>query len=310
MELRQLRYFVEVAQELHYRRAAARLFISQPALSQQIHLLEEELGVELFIRSRRAIQRKVELTDAGQVLLKEARQLLQMSQQAIEATRRAGLQQPIRMGVFKTLLRSRIIDVMNLLSERVPQTTVKLVELPSFLAVQQALIDNTIDLGLTILPLQHDRLSAVPFTKSPISVLLPRQHRLAQAERLTLTHLQVEAWVEIPPPLNPVFETVEWLCRQAGYQRHIVQEVTSLELLAELVQLGKGVALIPAHLNVSQLVGVVAIPLVNLENEPYKELELQHVVAFLTTNSSPAIVALGQQLQLNGVEKESLLING
>jgi DNA-binding transcriptional LysR family regulator len=241
------------------------------------------------------------------VLLKEARQLLQLSQQAIEATRRAGLQQPIRMGVFKTLLRSRIIDVMNLLSERVPQTTVKLVELPSFLAVQQALVDNTIDLGLTILPLQHPRLSAVPFTRSSISVLLPRQHRLAQAKHIRLSHLQDEAWIEIPPPLNPVFEAVEWLCRQAGFQRHIAQEVTSLELLAELVQLRKGVALIPAHLNVSQLAGVVAIPLVNAENEPYKELELQHVVAFLTTNSSPVINALGQQIQHNGAGEGTLV---
>ncbi|GAB3038643.1 LysR family transcriptional regulator [Spirosoma pulveris] len=299
MELRQLRYFVEVAQELHYRRAAGRLFISQPALSQQIQLLENELGVELFVRSRRTIQRKVELTDAGRVLLKEARQLLQLSQQAIEATRRAGLQQPIRMGVFKTLLRSRIIDVMNLLSERVPQATVKLVELPSFLAVQQALIDNTIDLGLTILPLQFASLSAIPFTKGATSVLLAKHHALAQQSLISLAQLQHEVWVEIPPPLNPVFESVEWLCRQAGYQRHIVQEVTSLELLAELVQLGKGVALIPSHFNVSQLAGVVAIPLVNPQNNPYPELEIQHVVAYLSSNSSPAVVALGQQIQLN-----------
>ncbi|WP_041615801.1 LysR substrate-binding domain-containing protein [Spirosoma linguale] len=298
MELRQLRYFVEVAQELHYRRAAGRLFVSQPALSQQIKLLEDELGVELFVRSRRAVQRKVELTDAGQVLLKEARQLLQLSQQAIEATRRAGLQQPIRMGVFKTLLRSRIVDVMTLLSERVPQVTVKLVELPSFLAVQQALIDNTIDLGLTILPLQFSGLSAIPFTKSSISVLLPRHHALARLDSLSLAQLQHESWVEIPAPLNPVFESVEWLCRQAGYQRHIAQEVTSLDLLAELVQLGKGVALIPSHFNVSQLAGVVAIPLVNQQNSPYVELELQHVMAYLSSNSSPAIVALGQQMQL------------
>jgi DNA-binding transcriptional LysR family regulator len=292
MELRQLRYFVEIARELHYRRAADRLFISQPALSQQIRLLEEELGVELFVRSRRTIQRKVELTEAGTILLKEVQQLLRLSQQAMDATRQAGRQQPIRMGVFKTLLRSRIIDVMNLLTERIPQATVKIVELPSFLSVQQAPVENSIDLGLTILPLQYSSLEAIPFAKGTLSVLLPRQHPLAQQEQITLAQLQHTAWVEVSSPLNPVFDVIERLCEQAGYRRQVVQEVNSLALLAEFVQLGKGVALIPSHFNTGLLAGVIAKPLVNQDGIAYAELELQHVVAFLPGNAFPAIIAL------------------
>src|SRR5919199_4858128 len=190
MELRQLRYFVEIAQELHYRRAAGRLFISQPALSQQIRLLEKELGVDLFVRSRRTIQRKVELTEAGKVLLREAKHILQLSQQAIDATRQAGLVGPVRMGVFKTLLRSRILNVMNLLSEQLPQAKVKLVELPSYLSVQQSLLENSIDLGLTILPLQYPQLIAVPFAEGNVAVLLPAQHPLAEEANITLAQLQ------------------------------------------------------------------------------------------------------------------------
>lgn len=292
MELRQLRYFVEIAHELHYRRAAQKLFISQPALSQQIRLLEEEIGVDLFVRSRRTIQRKVELTEAGNVLLREARQILQLSQQAIEITRQTGLAVPIRMGVFRTLLRSRILNVMGLLAERLPQATVKLIELPSFVSVQQALLDNTIDLGLTILPLQFPRLSAVPFTNGNLTLLVSGRHPLANRPSLTLSQLRDERWIEIPAPFNPVFETVETLCHQLGYQRHIAQEVSSLELLAELVQLGKGIGLVPFHFNASQLADVVAIPLVDEMGCLYKDLELQHVVAFLADNSSPAVLAL------------------
>ncbi|QJW89460.1 LysR family transcriptional regulator [Spirosoma taeanense] len=294
MELRQLRYFVEIAQELHYRKAANRLFISQPALSQQIQLLEDELGVDLFVRSRRTIQRKVELTEAGKVLLREAKQILQLSQQAIEVTRQAGLEGPIRMGVFKTLLRSRILNVMNLLAERLPQAKVKLIELPSFLSVQQALLESTIDLGLTVLPLQYPQLTAVPFARGNIAVLLPQQHTLAKETSLTLAQLQNEDWVEIPPPLNPVYEAVEALCQQAGFARTIIQEVNSLELLADLVQLNKGIALIPSHFDVSQLAGVVPVPLVDSGRQAYPELDLQHVVAFLSGSRLPAVLAFGQ----------------
>jgi DNA-binding transcriptional LysR family regulator len=296
VELRQLRYFVELAEQLHFRKAATQLCITQPALSQQIRLLEEELGVDLFVRSRRVIQRKVDLTDAGLVLLREARLVLQQSQRAMELTRQVGKHGVVRMGVFKTLLRSRIIDVMNVLTQRVPETDIKLIELPSYLSVQQALLDNTLDLGLTILPLRYPQLSAVSFTKGNMAILLAAAHPLASQHQLTLAQLRHETWVEIPAPLNPVYESVNQLCQELGYQRWVVQEVGSLELLADLVQLGKGIGLIPSHFNVSHLPGLVAVPLVNEQASPYPQLELEHVVAFLTTQTSPVINALGPPL--------------
>jgi DNA-binding transcriptional LysR family regulator len=248
------------------------------------------------VRSRRVIQRKVDLTDAGHVFLREARQVLQHSQRAIELTRQVGKQDVVRMGVFKTLLRSRIIDVMNLLTQRVPETNIKLIELPSYLSVQQALLDNIIDLGLTILPLQYAQLSAVSFTKGNMAILLSSSHPLARQSQLTLAQLRHEIWVEIPSPLNPVYESINALCQELGFRRQIVQEVGSLELLADLVQMGKGIGLIPSHFNVSHLSGVVAVPLVNEEESPYPRLELEHVVAFLSTQTSPVIKALGQPL--------------
>ncbi len=236
------------------------------------------------------------MTEAGRVLLREAKHILQLSQQAIDATRQAGLESPLRMGVFKTLLRSRILNVMNLLSEQLPQAPVKLIELPSFLSVQQALVEGVIDVGLTILPLQHAQLAALPVAYGNMAVLLPQQHPLASLPDLTLSQLENEIWVEIPPPLNPVFEAVEALCREAGFKRKITQDVSSLELLADLVQVGKGVALVPSHFDCNSFSGVVAKPLVDSQKRPYAELELQHVVAFLVNSTLPAVIALEREM--------------
>lgn len=298
MELRQLRYFVALAEQLHYGKAASELCITQPALSQQIRLLEVELGVDLFVRSRRLIQRRVDLTEAGLVLLREARQVLHVSQQAIDLTRQAGQQRTLRMGVFKTLLRSRIVAVLHVFSQRLPQVDIQLMEFPSYLTVQQALLEHTIDLGLTIMPLQFSQLSAIPFTRGSMSILLPAQHPLAAQAYLHLDDLRDEAWVEIPAPLNPVYEAVNALCQKLGYQRRIVQEVSSLELLAELVQFGRGIGLIPSHLNVNHLPGVVVRPLVDASQSPYPSLELEHVVAYLPDQQSPIIQVLQQTIRL------------
>ena len=114
MELRQLRYFVEVAEKLHFGRAAEQLFISQPALSQQIRLLEESLGVELLDTTARKNYRKVKLTPAGKYFLAEAKKLLLQAgklEQAIRQMPRHG--QVLRLGVYKALLKERIVEFME-----------------------------------------------------------------------------------------------------------------------------------------------------------------------------------------------------
>jgi DNA-binding transcriptional LysR family regulator len=153
MELRQLKYFTGVAEELHFGRAARRLHVSQPALSQQIKLLESELGVELFLASQRIRHHKVALTDAGSLFLAEAKRILQLSENAVRNVRQAGANQlVITLGVFKLILPERIMGMLELFTTHFPTLGIRLVELPNPVLVQDSVAKDQVDLGMTVLP--------------------------------------------------------------------------------------------------------------------------------------------------------------
>lgn len=295
MELRQLRYFVGVAEELHFGRAAEKIFVSQPALSQQIQLLEDEIGVELFSRAKRTQLRRVELTEAGSVFLIEAKNILQLSEKAIETARRIGLRQKIvKFGVYRMMLRTRIVEIIKLFSENFPEIEIKIVELPTFLAVQDAIFDETIELGITLLPLKYNQLTETPFKTGYLKVMLSENHPLAKEENLKLEQLKNEKWIEINKSIHTVFEDIERMCKNAGFNREsfIVQEVSSIELLGGLVSLGVGIAFVPSFYDASRVQGVVCKELVNNDNTPYTEVAIKQAICYKTSTSTPMIQAL------------------
>ena len=292
MELRQLRYFVEVATELHYGRAAAKLCVSQPALSQQIQLLESELGVELFDHQQRTRQRRVVLTEAGTTFLAEARNLLHLSRQAVEKVRRVGAQQKtVELGYYQLLRPDRLVGIVQRFNQSFPDVQFHLQELPTFRAVQEALVAGRIDLGLTMLPLLHAALAARPFGQGGLAVALPASHPLATAAEVPLAALAHEKWVEISRPLHPVYDEIEHLCQQAGFSRRgaIVQEVSSLELLSNLVRLGIGIAFVPSFFDLGAVPGVVARPLRVADGAG---VVLTQCVAYLAERPAPLLQAL------------------
>lgn len=292
MELRQLRYFAEVAAELHYGRAATKLCVSQPALSQQIQLLESELGVELFDHQQRTRQRRVVLTEAGITFLAEAQQLLRFSQQAIENVRRVGSQQKtVELGYYQLLRPDRLVGIVQRFTASFPEVQFHLHELPTFRAVQEALVTGRIALGLTMLPLLHPELTARPFGQGGLAVALPAAHPLAALLEVPLEALAHEKWIEISRPLHPVYDEIEQLCQQAGFSRRgaIVQEVSSLELLSNLVRLGLGIAFVPSFFDLSQVPGVVARPLQVAEGQ---QVAITQCVAYLAERPAPLLQAL------------------
>jgi DNA-binding transcriptional LysR family regulator len=295
MELRQLRYFVGVAEELHFGRAAEKIFVSQPALSQQIQLLEDEIGIELFNRAKRTQLRRVELTEAGSVFLIEAKNILQLSEKAIETARRIGLRQKIvKLGVYRMMLRTRIVEIIKIFSENFPEIEVKIIELPTFLSVQDALFDETIDLGITLLPLKYNQLTETPFKTGYLKVMLSENHPLAKEENLKLEQLKNEKWIEINKSIHTVFEDIERMCKNAGFNREsfIVQEVSSIELLGGLVSLGVGIAFVPSFYDASRVQGIVCKELVNNDNTPYREVAIKQAICYKTNTSTPIIQAL------------------
>jgi DNA-binding transcriptional LysR family regulator len=294
MEFRQLRYFTAVATERHFGRAAEQLCVSQPALSQQIQLLEKELGVALFDQQQRQRQRRVVLTPAGEVFLAAAQRLLQLHQEAIEAVRLVGgRQQTLGLGYYQLLRPERLAGIVQCFGQHCPEVQFQLHEYPNYQAVQHALVAGRIAVGLTMLPLLHPALVARPFGQGELVVALPAMHPLAAAEAVFLEDLAHEKWVEISRNLHPVYDEIEQLCQRAGFSRQgaIVQEASSLELLGHFVGLGLGIAFVPSFFDMGRMARVVTRPLRVASGAP---VTLTQCVAFQAEQAELLAPALAQ----------------
>lgn len=254
MELRQLRYFLAVAEELHFGRAARRLHISQPPLSAQIRQLEEEMRLTLFYRTKR----KVELTEAGRVFAREARVILQQVEQAAGLASEANRSKQSRLVVGCSPANSEV--VVRILAELLargalqqhrqaqsgppPEITVK--SLPSPQQIE-ALRNSQIDLGFITVPAPHEGLTIEPLWKEPLVVALPRKHPLATRRRIALRSLERETLIIFPLYMSPGrYESIADMCRKAGFSLNAVHEVDNIHTMLEMVSAGLGIALLRA----------------------------------------------------------------
>jgi DNA-binding transcriptional LysR family regulator len=257
-ELRQLRYFVAVAEERNLTRAAARLHIAQQSLSQQIRTLESQLGATLFERSTRG----VELTAVGAVLLREARPVLAQAERAVEAVRRAarGEQGELRVGFLSTVANYFMPPVVRAFRERHPGVTLHTEDVP-IAALVAGLRDGTLDAGLSRPPLVDDLATEVVL-REPVAAVLPEGHRLADRPELTLADLADEPWVLTPraswPPWHRSYD--EDFAR-AGYRPRVVQRGTTPQGLLALVAAGVGVTRLTLSSRSLRDSGVVFVPL-------------------------------------------------
>jgi DNA-binding transcriptional LysR family regulator len=257
-ELRQLRYFVAVAEERNLTRAAGRLHIAQQSLSQQIRTLEAQLGVTLFERSTRG----VELTAVGAVLLREARPVLAQAERAVEAVRRAarGEQGELRVGFLSTVANYFMPPVVRAFRERHPAVTLHTEDIP-IAALVAGLRDGTLDAGLSRPPLVDDLATEVVL-REPVAAVLPEGHPLADRAELTLADLADEPWVLTPraswPPWHRSYD--EDFAR-AGYRPRVVQRGTTPQGLLALVAAGVGVTRLTLSSRSLRDSGVAFVPL-------------------------------------------------
>lgn len=277
MELRQLKYFVAVAEKQHFGRAAEQLFISQPALSQQIRLLEESLGVELLDTTARKNYRKVKLTPAGEHFLAEAKKLIQQARRLEESTKQLARQkQVLRLGVYKALLKERIEEFMEGFVRTNPNTEIVISEYENYLDVQDALLNREIDKGLTLYPLVHPGLKYEVLKTGHLSVILSRNHPLASCEVKIEQLLKTEKWIELAPRVHPVYKEIEDRCHALGVHRQVIQEVSSLNLLISLVGLNNGIGFAPSLFDFSLEPRIVVR---SLEGTVFEDIEICHILA-------------------------------
>ena len=243
MDLRQMRYFVAVAEELHFGRAAQRLRIAQPALSRQIQALEKDLLVQLLFRNRRRVQ----ITPAGQVFLERARLILARSDEAVLAAQRAGggVSGALNLGFVGSATYDVLPGVLRDFLRAAPHVDLTLSEMTVHAQIE-ALTEKRIDIGLLRLPPKTEGLVFRTIAREPLYVALPRTHHLSKFPALKLAALAGEPFVLYPDHPRPSWtEFVIGLCQQAGFRPLVVQRTVEIQTTLSLVAAGIGVSIVP-----------------------------------------------------------------
>ncbi|PHV10715.1 LysR substrate-binding domain-containing protein [Chitinimonas sp. BJB300] len=264
MELRHLRYFVAVAEELHFTRAAVRLHIGQPPLSQQIRALEEEIGAVLFERSKR----RVVLTEAGRLFFDRAKRILAEVKSAAEQARRVaqGEAGELRVGFTSSLpFTSLLPGVLHDFRADWPDVRLQLREL--FTAEQfTALRVNELDIGFVRFTGREapEGIDLHEIHRDPLRLVISTQHPLAVEPAVWVSQLREEDFVTYPKDVSTGLPSLIWqLCTQAGFSPRVVQEAGEATTQIGLVAAGVGVAILPSPLECVRMEGVHYLPLLD-----------------------------------------------
>ena len=259
MELRHLRYFVAVAEELNFRRAAERLHVAQPALSAQIKNLEEELGVRLFERTTRSVL----LTPTGQVFLGEARNILGATTHAEQLVRKAehGLVGTLRVGVITPATGPLLARVLRHFHQKYPGVTLSLSALTSAEQLKR-LRAGELDAGLLRPPVASPELDTRFVEQAPQVLAAPAGHRLAKKRKLEWKDFNGEGLVLIhPDQQHSFYDPFIAACVKAGAKTHVAQYAQDVQIKMWLISAGFGVAPVTSTLKEIRRPGVVFRPL-------------------------------------------------
>ncbi|MDQ2823237.1 MAG: LysR family transcriptional regulator [Pseudomonadota bacterium] len=262
MELRHLRYFIAVAEELHFTHAAARLHIGQPPLSQAIQALEADIGAQLLERSKRWVR----LTAAGQLFLVDARRILAMADQAGDTARRAarGEVGELRIGfTYSTPYTPLFAKLINGYRSQFPEVTLTLHEMAT-LHQLDALAQRTLDLCFIRPPdgALPDGLETTILREDPLLLVLPETHPLATRAIVPLKALEKLPFVMYPANAGVgIYGLIFRLCREAGFVPHIAQEAGEASTIIGLVAAGCGISLLPSSFDRIRMNGVAYRPL-------------------------------------------------
>jgi DNA-binding transcriptional LysR family regulator len=259
MELRHFRYAVAVADTLHFSEAARRLNISQPPLSQQIRLLEDELGVRLFERTRRHVQ----LTAAGEMFVQEARVVLAQAEHAgkVGERMRQGEAGQLVIGVAGPADADYFVEIMRVFATRHPNVRVVIRNLSTAQQVQ-AIQERRVHAGFVTPPIEHPELAFETVLHEPIVLAIPEGHKLAARARVPLTALAAAPLILFSRAMGPgFFDAIASACRTAGFSMQVAHEVDNLHSAYGLVAAGLGVSFVPAGLQARPPKGVVLRPL-------------------------------------------------
>ena len=279
MELRHLRYFVALAEELHFGRAARRLNMSQPPLSLQIRQLEDEIGVALFSRKRR-----VELTPSGQEFLKYANAALQQVQQGVRSAQRVerGERGQLNVGFMSSMASTYMPWLLRVFRDRFPDVELVLNEGDTWTQFR-GLLEGRLGVCIVRGPVNMPGIAATSMLTEPLIVALPTGHPQARARRVAVSSLVDEPFIMVPRQIGALHEEIMRLCLKSGFAPRVAQEALQLHIVVSLVSARIGVALVPASTQLLPIEGVVFRPLAG------SDASVQIAVATRTNERSPVV---------------------
>lgn len=294
IDLRRLKSLTVLAEELHFGRAAERLGIAQPALTQQIQALERDIGIQLFVRTKRSVK----LTMAGQAMVSEAIKTLQQAERTVLVAKQAGRGQlgHIEIGfvgsaVFSGILASAIANYR----EANPLVEFRLTEL-AILTQLSDIESGRLDLGIVRLPAKpaSSELTISAIYQDPIILAVPAGHALAMSKSVRVDRLQREHFVAVQSQEGVGFNAqVAVLCAKAGFSPQIAQRAGQFTALAGMVAGGLGLAFVPSSVRNLKIPGVAYRPL---------DISQQSILAMVYRKSerSAAVMSFIKELRLAG----------
>lgn len=251
--------FVALAEELHFHRAADRCHISQPAMSQQISKLEQELGAQLAIRTKRSVS----LTRAGEVFLIEARKNLAQLERSVVLTQRTSRGEfgHLTVGVTQPALYVAFPEIAREFSAQMPNVGLVVEEMTTS-EQERALRDGIIDVGVLHPPLDDRTLAHEVIAEPSFSVVLPENHWLAKEPSIDLSDLAGEDFILFPRDIGPqLYDSIIAMCQSAGFSPRVVKEAHPAQSIIAFSAAGVGVGFIAAKVQRLDRPGAVYVPL-------------------------------------------------
>jgi DNA-binding transcriptional LysR family regulator len=282
MELRHLLYFKTVAEELHFRNAALKLFISQPPLSRQIKELEDELGVQLFTRKNK----RVNLTEAGKYFKQEVDAIfarLEESKNIVQQIHKSESGE-LKIGYISSVYQSHLADVLIAMRDVFPYIKTNLLEIPTLMQIK-ALEEGSLDVGILRAPVHSNQLKVQTLFFDPFMVVIPDAVSKFKTQNELAAYLKNSPFIFFNKDFAPSYnDKLVEICGRMGFKPEIVHEANNVHSILQLIEAGLGVSILPYSLK--QQYGYLKVSFIELENIP---VNTEVVLAYKPTNKNAAL---------------------